>query len=118
MLNAITDMSKNAKASVDFAGLNPPPSGQFLDAIKKGLRDRPPGAPHVLLRFLIGTPPPETPHPGNLFLQLHDTLRSGDDVQIAMMNTNATNFGLQTSWDHSKVLDVDGTTAIVGGTNW
>jgi len=51
-------------------------------------------------------------------LQLHDTLRSGDDVQIAMMNTNATNFGLQTSWDHSKVLDVDGTTAIVGGTNW
>jgi phosphatidylserine/phosphatidylglycerophosphate/cardiolipin synthase-like enzyme len=41
----------------------------------------------------------------------------GLPIQAAYMSTHRQG-AVATSWDHSKLLDVDGRTAIIGGTNW
>lgn len=121
-LDRITQMLSGAQISVDFAGLFPPPNGLFRQAIVNGLKQAIANGHRPTVRILIGT------FPGNMFSrpaayvsELSRELGGVLPIQAAYMSTyrERTLGGLvASSWDHSKILDADGRTAIVGGTNY
>ena len=121
-LTRITQILSQAQVSVDFAGLYPPPNGLFRQAIVNGLKQAIANGHRPMVRILIGT------YPGNLFnrpnsyvSELSKELGGVLPIQAAYMSTyrERTLGGLvASSWDHSKILDADGRTAIVGGTNY
>ena len=117
-LNRITELISHARHSVDFAGLFPPPDGRYEQAIIKGLREAKHRGLRPTVRILIGTPPAKFhKHPGPYIRQLSHAVGGGLRIQAAYMSTYRQG-AVATSWDHSKLLDVDGRAAIIGGTNW
>ena len=116
-LQRITELISQARASIDLAGLFPPPSGGFEHAIVKGLIEAKQRGHRPTVRILMGTPP-GNPHrrPSAYINGLSHAIGGGLPIQAAYMSTYRT--VVATSWDHSKLLDVDGREAIIGGTNW
>jgi phosphatidylserine/phosphatidylglycerophosphate/cardiolipin synthase-like enzyme len=90
------------------------PEGAFLKAIVEGLRvghkDHPEQEPVV--RVMIGKFPVGFYSAADWARNLQDRVGSWLKVQSASMRTELT------SWNHAKVLDVDGREAIVGGMNY
>jgi phosphatidylserine/phosphatidylglycerophosphate/cardiolipin synthase-like enzyme len=121
-LSRITDVVSRARVSVDFAGLFPPPMGLFREAIVEGLKQAKARGFRPLVRVLLGTPPGNAHQsPRRYVSELSAAIGGGLPIQAAYMSTYRQRSigGLApTSWDHSKILDVDGRSAIVGGTNW
>lgn len=127
-LTKMQSMIRGAKKSVDIAELYHYPdkgftdSGQFMDALVNGLReghqDHPGNVPVV--RVLIGIHPPGVMKSADLVDTLKDRVGTWVRVQSGVMNTIQTfsQSGIPVSWDHQKVIDVDGRTAIVGGMNY
>ncbi len=116
-LKRIAELISRARVSVDFAGLFPPPSGGFEEAIVKGLIESKHRGHRPTVRILVGTPPGR-PHrlPSAYLNGLLHAIGGGLPIQAAYMSTYRG--AVATSWDHSKLLDVDGRAAIIGGTNW
>ena len=118
----ITELISHARVSVDFAGLFPPPTGPFQEAIIAGLKKARADGHRPLVRFLLGTPPGNGfRSPSRYLKEVADAVGGGLPIQVAYMSTYRERMvgGLvASSWDHSKILDVDGRSAIVGGTNW
>jgi phosphatidylserine/phosphatidylglycerophosphate/cardiolipin synthase-like enzyme len=115
----ITQMIAGAQKSVDFAGLWPPPDGAFRQAIVDGLKQAIAAGHTPTLRVMLGTPP--TQYSDSAFKQWFDGIvadvGANLPVQAAAMSTYK-EFGIATSWNHSKVIAVDGRSAIVGGMNY
>jgi phosphatidylserine/phosphatidylglycerophosphate/cardiolipin synthase-like enzyme len=123
-LHRVTQMIVAAKKSVDIAdlihfelgkfGIPEYPDGGFLDAIvdglKRGHRDHPNQIP--LVRFLVGVHPPAFANEQALIDVLKRRVGSWIRVQSGGMKTAVY------SWNHAKVVDVDGREAIVGGMNY
>jgi phosphatidylserine/phosphatidylglycerophosphate/cardiolipin synthase-like enzyme len=117
-LQRITALVSNARVSVDFAGLFPPPNGRFEQAIIKGLRKAKERGYRPTIRILVGTPPANFHrHPTTYIARLSEAYGGGLPIQAAYMST-ARRGPVAISWDHSKLLDIDGRSAIIGGTNW
>ena len=121
MLSRITDMIAGAQKSVDFSGLWPPPDGPFRDAIVDGLRKAVAAGNTPTLRVILGTPP--TQYSDTQFQAWVNALvadvGTSLPVQAAAMSTyRQTVPPVATSWNHSKIIDVDGRSAIVGGMNY
>jgi phosphatidylserine/phosphatidylglycerophosphate/cardiolipin synthase-like enzyme len=117
----IEEMVAIARKSVDIAGLyqlkpfNPGyPDGSYLDAIvdglKRGHRDHPKDIP--LVRLLLGVYPPGIADEQAFITVLTRRVGTWVKVQSGSMRTAVY------SWNHAKVLDVDGREAIVGGMNY
>jgi phosphatidylserine/phosphatidylglycerophosphate/cardiolipin synthase-like enzyme len=118
----MTYLISTARESVDFASLYEGPNitglggpeGEFLFAIIRGLRQGHESHPNQepVVRVMIGKFPVGL-YSAALFAR---TLRAAVGpwlkVESASMRTQLT------SWDHAKVLDVDGRAAIVGGMNY
>jgi phosphatidylserine/phosphatidylglycerophosphate/cardiolipin synthase-like enzyme len=115
----ITQLIAGAQQSVDFSGLWPPPDGAFRQAIVDGLKQAIAAGHTPTLRVLLGTPP--TQYSESAFQKWFDGLVAdvGGNlpVQAVGMSTYK-EFGVATSWNHSKVIAVDGKSAIVGGMNY
>jgi phosphatidylserine/phosphatidylglycerophosphate/cardiolipin synthase-like enzyme len=121
ILSRITQMVAGAQRSVDFAGLWPPPDGRFRDAIVAGLRQALQAGHRPTVRILLGTPPLQfgAGHFHNWFHAFVADVGGALPMQAASTSTHRQVIPpLATSWDHSKVLDVDGRSAIVGGMNY
>jgi phosphatidylserine/phosphatidylglycerophosphate/cardiolipin synthase-like enzyme len=147
-LKSMEDMIAGAKKSVELAGLWPPPDGQFRAALVKGLQralqaiyPRP-----LTVRILIGVYPLVLkrerakeivacrglfgPQPGANAACVEDAINTRPrelNGYIANEVRGGARLNLQTAyasvvstttWDHEKLLDVDGTKAIVGGMNY
>jgi phosphatidylserine/phosphatidylglycerophosphate/cardiolipin synthase-like enzyme len=116
----MTDLIASAKDSVDIAELyqlsltDGAPEGLFLKAIVDGLqqghRSHPSQEPVV--RVLIGKFPFGTYSAAAYARTLQQNVGPWLKVQSASQRTSLT------SWNHEKVLDVDGRAAIVGGMNY
>jgi hypothetical protein len=123
-LDRMKAMIKSARVSVDIADLAAPtpplfPSGPFqqaiIDGLKEGHEAHPSQIPQV--RILVGAYPPG--------IQLDDWL---DPRSYVTGIENKLTFRVPivaagyaswlTSWNHEKVVDVDGREAIVGGMNY
>ena len=115
----MTEIVSGAQRSVELSGLWPPPDGPFRDAIVNGLKKAVEAGRTPTVRVILGTPP--TQFSGSQFTSWFDGLVADVGgkvpIQAAAMSTYR-QFGVATSWNHSKVLAVDGRSVIVGGMNY
>ncbi|MCS0603884.1 phospholipase D-like domain-containing protein [Streptomyces sp. LP11] len=118
LLARMTDSISRATRTVDISTLAPFPDGAFQDAIATGLRSAVAAGHRIKVRVLVGAAP--VYHLNVLPSKYRDDLRgrlgaAADDVtlNVASMTTSKTAF----SWNHSKLLVVDGASAMTGGIN-
>ncbi|MFJ9770528.1 phospholipase [Kitasatospora sp. NPDC101157] len=118
VLDKMRENISRATRTVDISTLAPFPDGGFQDAIVDGLRASVAAghAPHV--RILAGAAPLynitalPSKYRDDLVARLGDAAGSVT-VEVASMTTARTAF----SWNHSKLLVVDGQSVITGGIN-
>ncbi len=111
----------SARRSVDITTLQPFPDGQFQAALHDGITALARSGRTVTVRILIGQYPPGTIDPKKFIASLADAVQSrGSRVSlyVAVMRsctagTDCTSF----SWNHAKIVSIDGRTALVGGEN-
>ncbi|BFU44947.1 phospholipase D-like domain-containing protein [Krasilnikovia sp. MM14-A1004] len=117
LLAAMTDTIARATSTVDISSLAPLPDGAFQDAIVAGLKSA--AAGHKLkVRVLVGAVPGYSLNvvPSTYRNELNSRLgASAANVSLNVASVTTSKTGL--SWNHSKILVVDGATAIVGGIN-
>ena len=131
-VDTLATMLAGARSSVDISDLYPPPDGPFRDAIVKGLREAIHRGHHLTVRVLVGTYPSSFAvsffsggivHAETYANDLVGALSgSGPTPTIDVAYPETERFGIgalsfATSWNHEKVIDVDGRSAIVGGMN-
>ena len=111
-----------AKKTVDITQLAPAPDARFMAALRNGItmlaRSRRP----VVVRVLIGQFPPESVDTNALIGELVRDARKvpGSRLTVyaaAMRSCTATADCSSFSWNHAKILAVDGQRALVGGHN-
>ncbi|MFI9201278.1 phospholipase D-like domain-containing protein [Streptomyces sp. NPDC053048] len=118
LLAKMTENISKAKRTVDISTLAPFPNGAFQDAIAAGLKTAAESGNKLKVRVLVGAAP--VYHINVLPSKYRDDLKSrlgkaADSItlNVASMTTSKTAF----SWNHSKLLVVDGESAVTGGIN-
>ncbi|MEU7135642.1 phospholipase D-like domain-containing protein [Streptomyces sp. NPDC046261] len=118
LLAKMTENISKAKRTVDISTLAPFPDGAFQDAIAAGLKASAESGNKLRVRVLVGAAP--VYHMNVLPSKYRDDLKArlgkaADSItlNVASMTTSKTSF----SWNHSKLLVVDGESAITGGIN-
>lgn len=118
LLARMTENISKARHTVDISTLAPFPDGAFQDAIVAGLKKSAGAGNKLTVRVLVGAAP--IYHLNVMPSKYRDELRTrlgehADDVtlNVASMTTSKTGF----SWNHSKLLVVDGRSVITGGIN-
>lgn len=118
LLSKMTQNISQATQTVDISTLAPFPDGAFQDAVVAGLKSAAARGNKLKVRVLVGAAP--VYHANVLPSKYRDELvaRLGADARnvdlnIASMTTSKTAF----SWNHSKILVVDGRSVITGGIN-
>lgn len=110
----IHDLIGGAEDFVDITTLYPLPDGQFKTWIRDGLRELASSGRHVRVRILAGYSPKDLGKQSDYLEDLISPLKaSGGNLEIfvAAQRTNLL------SWNHAKIVAVDGRRAIVGGEN-
>jgi phosphatidylserine/phosphatidylglycerophosphate/cardiolipin synthase-like enzyme len=110
LVAAVQDIISSAHSTVDITLLAPFPDGAFLDSIKSGLRAAAKNNPHIVVRILDGIPLGHTGGDFEDFMKKLDP-PSTFPVYIGSMQSN------MFSWNHSKLIVVDGTRVLTGGHN-
>ncbi|MFI5867767.1 phospholipase [Streptomyces sp. NPDC051546] len=109
----------DARQTVDISTLAPFPNGGFQDAIVAGLRESVGKGNRLTVRILVGAAPlyHSTVIPSSyrdeLLAKLGPAAAAGITLNVASMTTSKTAF----SWNHSKLVVVDGSSVITGGIN-
>lgn len=123
IVNRITDLIAGAEDFVDITTLYQFPDGLFESGIVNGLRVLANSGRHVRVRILAGLPSttlfPDTAHHYLLELVSEGTAAGpplvslGGNLEIFVVRQQTT----PASWNHAKIVAVDGKRAIVGGEN-
>ncbi|MFD9207227.1 phospholipase D-like domain-containing protein [Streptomyces sioyaensis] len=118
LLDKMTRNIADAQRTVDISSLAPFPNGGFEDAIVAGLKASVAAGHSPRVRILVGAAP--LYHLNVVPSRYRDELigklgaaAKNVTLNVASMTTSKTSF----SWNHSKLLVVDGTTAVTGGIN-
>ncbi|UXY25489.1 phospholipase D-like domain-containing protein [Streptomyces sp. HUAS TT20] len=118
LLAKMEENISKATRTVDISSLAPFPDGAFQDAIVAGLKKSAEAGNRLKVRVLVGAAP--IYHVNVVPSKYRDELRTelGDaannvTLNVASMTTSKTGF----SWNHSKLLVVDGQSVITGGIN-
>ncbi|RLU79293.1 phospholipase [Streptomyces griseocarneus] len=118
LLAKMTENISQATRTVDISTLAPFPNGAFQDAIVAGLKSSAEAGNKLKVRILVGAAP--IYHMNVVPSKYRDELNSklgkaagNITLNVASMTTSKTAF----SWNHSKLLVVDGQSAITGGIN-
>ncbi|MEV7282468.1 phospholipase D-like domain-containing protein [Streptomyces sp. NPDC093111] len=118
LLEKVREDIARARQSVDISTLAPFPNGGFQDAIVAGLKEAAGRGDRLTVRILVGAAP--VYHANVIPSAYRDELvaKLGPDaaritLNVASMTTSKTSF----SWNHSKLVVVDGETVITGGIN-
>jgi phosphatidylserine/phosphatidylglycerophosphate/cardiolipin synthase-like enzyme len=115
LVSLVRDLVASARSRVDIALLQPVPDGAFLRALQDGLgalaaRGRP-----VAVRLIIGQYPPDNVDVPAFFKALA-TQRLA--LSVAAFRSCAVAEDCDSySWNHAKIIAVDGQEALVGGHN-
>ncbi|MFG2977988.1 phospholipase [Streptomyces sp. NPDC048331] len=108
-----------ARDTVDISTLAPFPDGGYQDAIVAGLKESAGRGNRLKVRVLVGAAPiyHSTVIPSSyrdeLLAKLGPAAAGNITLNVASMTTSRTAF----SWNHSKLVVVDGTSVITGGVN-
>ncbi|MDH6133376.1 phosphatidylserine/phosphatidylglycerophosphate/cardiolipin synthase-like enzyme [Kitasatospora sp. MAA4] len=118
LLAKMTGNIAQATRTVDISSLAPFPNGEFEDAIVAGLKASTAAGHHLTVRILVGAAPLYniSALPSSYRDELVKKLGPAADgvtLNVASMTTAKTSF----SWNHSKLLVVDGQSVITGGIN-
>lgn len=118
LLEKVREDIARARQSVDISTLAPFPNGGFQDAIVAGLKEAAGKGNRLTVRILVGAAP--VYHANVIPSSYRDELvaKLGPDaahitLNVASMTASKTSF----SWNHSKLVVVDGETVITGGIN-
>ena len=111
-----------AKRTVDITALQPPPDYRFLAALRNGVTKLAHSGRAVTVRILIGQYPPEGVDAKALLSQLvrdaQAVRNSRITVYSAAMRSCAGDPSCGAfSWNHAKIVAIDGKAALVGGHN-
>lgn len=121
LLTRIRDLVASAKISVDIALLQPPADERFLGALRKGIARLAASGRHVTVRILVGTYPPLVPHARDLIAafqrEVDGAPRSRVELYAAVMRSCDAAACKGLSWNHAKIVAVDGQRSFVGGHN-
>ncbi|MEV7590349.1 phospholipase D-like domain-containing protein [Streptomyces sp. NPDC090085] len=118
LLEKTTENIAAARRSVDISTLAPFPEGGFQDAIVAGLKRSADAGNRLDVRIMVGAAPiyhstvVPSKYRDELVAKLGPSARN-ITLNVASMTTSKTAF----SWNHSKLLVVDGTSAVTGGIN-
>lgn len=118
LLAKMTENVSQATRTVDISTLAPFPNGAFQDAIVAGLKSSAARGNKLKVRVLVGAAPVyhlnvlPSKYRDELVAKLGADARNVD-LNVASMTTSKTAF----SWNHSKLLVVDGQSVITGGIN-
>lgn len=121
LLGRIHDMIAGAQRAVDIAWLQPPADGRFLGALRNALAELAASGRRVTVRMVVGSYPPAVTEPAKYLASMVQALPAHrHHLSIYMATTRScanddTCDGL--SWNHAKIVAVDGRRAIVGGHN-
>jgi phosphatidylserine/phosphatidylglycerophosphate/cardiolipin synthase-like enzyme len=111
-----------AKHAVDITQLQPAPDARFMAALRNAITMLARSRRAVVVRVLIGQFPPDNVDANAMLDELVRDARSvpGSRLTVyaaAMRSCSATPGCSSLSWNHSKILAVDGRRALVGGHN-
>ncbi|WP_424216642.1 phospholipase (plasmid) [Streptomyces sp. BI20] len=118
LLAKTTENIAAARHSVDISTLAPFPDGAFRDALVAGLRASVRAGNTPQVRILVGAAP--VYHSTVIPSKYRDELLASlgpDASRITLNVASATTSKTAFSWNHSKLLVVDGTNVITGGIN-
>jgi phosphatidylserine/phosphatidylglycerophosphate/cardiolipin synthase-like enzyme len=119
LVQLVHDLIASARQRVDISLLQPAPDGQFLAAIRQALQELAQHRRPIQVRVIIGQYPPDNVDVPAFFKALTD----GDDlgrltVSVAAFRSCVAADDCDSySWNHSKIIAIDGTEALVGGHN-
>jgi phosphatidylserine/phosphatidylglycerophosphate/cardiolipin synthase-like enzyme len=122
LVDRIYALVASARSTVDIAALQPAPDGRFLAALRSGVTTLARSGRAVTVRVLVGQYPPEGVDPKLLLKELNRdaaaVLGSRVSFQVAAMRSCTGGRECNSySWNHAKIVSVDGAAAIVGGHN-
>lgn len=118
LVSSIESAVAQAETTVDITGMLPFNDGAFLDAIAGGLRTAYGAGRTPLVRVVYGWPSVNDPlgQATSAYLQALDS-RLGPAAPGARIAVAQFDSSWPISWNHSKIVAVDGKIAITGGTN-
>src|SRR5581483_115460 len=118
----VHDLVVKAQHRVDINLLQPPPDTRFLGALRDALQTLALSGRAVTVRILIGQYPPDNVDAAGFLMQLVGAIDYSPKVRLrvsvaAMRSCIAWDDCDSYSWNHSKIIAVDGADALVGGHN-
>ncbi|MEO8558044.1 MAG: hypothetical protein ABI439_03200 [Rhodospirillales bacterium] len=121
IVKRIRSLIAGARQSVDITLLQPAPDGAFLYALREGIEALGRSGRTVSVRILIGQYPPNDSDAKKLMASLTDEIPSrGSRLSLyvaAMRSCTGGSDCSSFSWNHAKIVAVDGRVALVGGHN-
>jgi hypothetical protein len=116
------DLVAGARATVDITALQPAPDARFLAALRDGVTHLAETGRPVTLRLLVGQYPPDGTDARAVLAQLVRDARRIPRARLAvyvaaMRSCTGEPSCRQFSWNHAKIVTVDGRAALVGGHN-
>lgn len=122
LLVDVHDLVAAARQSVDINLLQPAPDTRFLGALRNALNDLARSRRPVSVRIIVGQYPPDEANASaflsELTSELRDIPRARLTVSVAAMRSCAVTEDCDSySWNHAKIVTVDGREAMVGGHN-
>jgi phosphatidylserine/phosphatidylglycerophosphate/cardiolipin synthase-like enzyme len=122
MVAGLHDLVAGARRSVDITLLQPAPDTRFLAALRAGIADLARSGRPIAIRVLIGQFPPDNVDAAAFLADLTTDARNVPNgrikLSVAAMRSCETRGKCDTfSWNHSKIVAIDGQDALVGGHN-
>jgi len=116
------DLVAGARQRVDIAMLQPPADARFLGALRDALLSLALSGRRVTVRIVIGQYPPTNVDAAaflmSLVSKIEDAPRARLTVSVAAMRSCVVFEDCDSfSWNHAKIVSVDGVDAMVGGHN-
>lgn len=119
LVQLVHDLIASARQRVDISLLQPAPDGQFLAAIRQALQELAQRGRPIQVRFIIGQYPPDNVDVPGFYKALTDGLSLGRlTISVAAFRSCVAVDDCDSySWNHSKIIAIDGAEALVGGHN-
>lgn len=122
LLDRIHDLVAGARATVDITLLQPAPDTRFLAALRAAINDLAESRRPVSVRVLIGQYPPDNVDAAAFVKELTAEAQAipGSRIAVsvaAMRSCIVLEKCDSFSWNHAKIVAVDGREALVGGHN-
>jgi hypothetical protein len=112
ILDEIYNVMTSANNTLDVSTLTAP-TGRFLATMRNAMTVLSAKSQPITVRFLVGEFPHHEADPAGLLRDLTRDVKPGSPLRVTVGGHRRT----PTSWNHSKIIAVDGREAIIGGMN-